>query len=160
MGSNSRYNYAAGTSGKTVVARLKPKTDLIGGLIEICNENGIRCGAIVCGLGTLDGAVVLTAAPTPGTKSGVGYSEPIIVKGMIEFICGQGIIMEKEGDLFIHFHGLFMDEGGKFYGGHFNPGGNPVLSTIDVVITEAAGVKAMRMLDKDLDLEVMFPQKC
>jgi predicted DNA-binding protein with PD1-like motif len=133
---------------------------LIGGLLEICKENGITCGAIVCGLGTLDGAVVLTAAPAPGTKSGVGYSEPIIVKGMIEFICGQGIIMEKEGDLFIHFHGLFMDEGGKFYGGHFNPGGNPVLSTIDVVITEAAGVKALRMLDKELDLEVMFPQKC
>lgn len=159
MGANARFIQAAGKAGRTVVARLKPKTDLVGGLIEICEANNIRCGAVLGGLGTLERAVFLSAAPAPGTKSGIGYSDTIRVEGPVEFICGQGLITEKEGEIFIHFHGMFMDMNMKVYGGHFNPGENPVLSTIDVVIFEAEGVRAPRLMDEELDLVLMFPEK-
>jgi len=154
----NRFLDAAGKAGRTVVARLKPKTDLVGGLIDICKKNGISCGVILGGLGTLEHAVYLTAAPAPETKAKVTYSDPIRLEGPIEFICGQGIIMERADDLFIHFHGIFMDLNLKIYGGHFNPGGSPVLSTFDVIILETEGVQAERRLDEELDLELMFPQ--
>jgi hypothetical protein len=51
-----------------------------------------------------------------------------------------------------------MDLNRKIYGGHFNPGDNPILSTFDVIILEAEGVQAERRLDEELDLELMFPQ--
>ena len=141
-----------------VVARLKPKTDLVGGFIEVCKKHGIKCGVILGALGTLEKAVVFTAVPKPGTKAKVGYSDPLKIEGPIEFICGQGIIMEKNDDLFVHFHGIFMDMKMKIYAGHFNPGENPVLSTMDFIIMETEGVRAQRTLDQDVDLELMLPR--
>lgn len=150
---------AAGTAGRTVVARLKPKTDLVGGFAEVCKKNDINCGVILGGLGTLERAVFRTAVRKPETRARVGYSDPITVEGPIEFICGQGIIMEKEGDLFVHFHGVFMDMDMKVHAGHFNPGGNPVLSTIDFVVVETEGVTAERTMDDELGLELMLPRR-
>lgn len=160
MNAKNRIIQACGNTGKMIVARLRPGSDLIESMINICETNEISCGIILGSLGTLEKAELFTAAPASGTKSGVGYSEPIRVKGPIEFINGQGIIMEREGDIFIHFHGMIMDLDRKIYGGHFNPGNNPVMSTIDIIMIETNSVKAVRKLDPELDLELMFPQKC
>ena len=44
-------------------------------------------------------------------------------------------------------------------GGYANPGGNPVLATIDLVIVEVDGAKLMRRHDPAVGL-VMFSPRC
>lgn len=154
-----RARYAIGQSGRVVVARLLPGTDLVATLRAICMEHSIRAGVVLGALGTLQRVRLLTVARVPTHKSGVGYSEPLVLDGPIEFINGQGIISELEdGTIFVHFHGTVTDTAMNIYAGHFDPIGNPVLSTMDVTIIETIGVQVNRELDPETDLVLNYPR--
>ena len=153
-----RYKCGVGRTGRMLIARLLPGTDLVGGITKLCAAHDIEAGVVTSVMGTLREATIYTAGPRPDLRAGIGYSEPILVVGPIEFITGQGLLsMEDNGKLFVHLHGLISDLQMKVYGGHFFPGGNPVLSTIDVAVTETLGVKVPRVFDPETELALNAP---
>jgi predicted DNA-binding protein with PD1-like motif len=155
-----RARYAVGQAGRVIVARLLPGTDLVATIGEICAEHDIRAGVVLGSLGTLQRARLLTVARVPTHKSGVGYSDPLLLEGPIEFINGQGIISELEdGTIFVHFHGTITDTEMRLYAGHFDPVGNPVLSTMDITIVETIGVHVRRELDPETELVLNYPRE-
>lgn len=154
-----RARYAIGHAGRVIVARLLPGTDLVATIRAICTDHDIRAGVVLGSLGTLQRARLLTVARVPSHKSGVGYSDPLLLDGPIEFINGQGIISELEdGTIFVHFHGTITDTEMRLYAGHFDPVGNPVLSTMDVTIIETLGVRVRRELDPETELVLNYPR--
>ena len=155
-----RARYAIGQTGRVIVARLLPGTDLIATIRALCTEHNIRAGVVLGSLGTLQRARLLTVKRVPTHKSGVGYSDPLLLDGPIEFINGQGIISELEdGTIFVHFHGTITDTEMNMYAGHFDPEGNPVHSTMDITIVETVGVHVRREPDPLTDLTLNYPRQ-
>ena len=140
------------------MVRLLPGTDLVKGITKVCTDHDITAGIVTSVMGTLQRATLYTAAPRPDLKGGIGYSEPMLIPGPLEFITGQGLLsVLEDGELFLHLHGLIIYQEMRIYGGHFGPGGNPVLSTIDVAITEALGVRVPRVFDPETELVLNAP---
>lgn len=160
MQGEHRARYALGQTGRVIVARLLPGTDLVATIRALCTEHDIRAGVVLGALGTLQRARLLTVAKVPTHKSGVGYSDSLLLEGPIEFINGQGIISELEdGTIFVHFHGTITDTEMNQYAGHFDPVGNPVLSTMDITIIETTGVHVRRERDPETDLVLNYPRQ-
>lgn len=156
--SNVKVKYAVGKAGRMVLGRLLPGTDLVEGVTQICEETGIKSGALVCAHGSLRKATFTSATRSNDYKAGIGYMEPIEVEGPIEFIMGQGTITEApDGNVFVHFHAMFCNEKLNYFGGHFNPGGNPVWTTVDIAIIETEGVEATRKYDDETGYTLMDP---
>lgn len=156
MGKEVRFLSGEGTCGRIVAARLKPGTDLIEGIEAACRAHKIKQGFISCVIGSLKQVQYLLPILDSSTPSGIRYSDPIIVNGPIEFTSGQGVICQSpEGEPMIHFHGCFCDADGKSLAGHFSAGGNPVLVTADIIISEINGMRMMRRMDTEVGLMMM-----
>lgn len=152
--SEVRVNYACGTAGKMVAARILPGTDLLTGLEEICNKNGVKYGAVNC-FGSFSAAGFMYLVPMDA-KVGAGYGDVIKKEGPIEFLSGTGIITQNSGKTELHFHGTMCDKTGVVFGGHIVKGQCPVLTTVDVMIQEANGVEMVRAYDEETDLTQVF----
>lgn len=153
--SEVRVNYACGKPGKMIAARILPGTDLLTGLEEICDQNGVKYGAVNC-FGSFSAAGYMYLVPMDA-KMGAGYGDVIKQDGPIEFLSGTGIITQTDkGATELHFHGTMCDKDGKVFGGHIVKGECPVLTTVDVVITEATGVEMIRKYDEETDLTQVF----
>lgn len=159
MDNETRFLAAEGRAERIIVARLLPGTDLIGGIAAVCRMHDIRQGYIGCVIGSLREAVYALPVPDASTPSGIRYSDPIQVGGPIELIGGQGVICQSpEGELLIHFHANFCDPDGKSLAGHFTTGGNPVLVTAEMVITEISGLSMLRRPDPEVGLMMLSPE--
>ena len=66
---------------------------------------------------------------------------------------------QKEGDIFIHLHGLISDKNGDVHGGHLIKGENPVLITCEVMISKVEGARMVRTYDTEVGMEVLMPSK-
>jgi hypothetical protein len=156
MDNEIRFLSAEGTCGRLVAARLRPGTDLIGGITAVCRAHNIQQGYLSCVIGSLKQAQYLLPIIDTSTASGIRYSEPITVSGPIEFTSGQGVICQSpDGELLIHFHGCFCGPDGTSLAGHFAAGGNPVLVTADIIISEINGMRMVRRMDPEVDLMMM-----
>lgn len=154
-----RYYGAAGHFSRVIIARLRPGTDLGEGILSVCKEEGITAGVIISCIGSLQKAVFTYPAPDPSSKVGASYLPPTELPGPIEFLGAQGFIgLNQEGKLALHLHATICDAAGHVYGGHFNPGGNPVLVTMEVAIGQLAGVTLAREYDPETDLPVTRPR--
>lgn len=159
MDNKIRVKWAKGKPRKIVSARILPGTDLISGIEKICSENGIESGTFSV-IGSLEKSTFVLPVIKEGTKKGVGYGEPQTVSGPLEILSGKGFIskdQESESGLFVHFHAIFSDAEGKVYGGHFLPGGNPILLTLDVVIMEFEKITLSREDDPEIGIRVITP---
>jgi predicted DNA-binding protein with PD1-like motif len=137
---------------RTIVGRLFPKTDLIAGIKAVCREHGVRNGAVVSCIGSLNFARFLWALPDPFAKLGFRYGDPVIVAGPLEFIAAQGTIgtlKENRDELFVHMHIAVTDDRGVTRSGHVLEEGNPVCCTIEVVIQAFNGVEFTRAFDEE-----------
>ena len=153
--SEVRVNYACGTPGKTIAARILPGTDLLTGLEQICDQNGVKYGAVNC-FGSFSAAGYMYLVPMDA-KVGAGYGDVIKQEGPIEFLSGTGIITQTDkGVTELHFHGTMCDKEGTVFGGHIVKCQCPVLTTVDVVIQEAKGVEMIRKYDEETDLTQVF----
>ena len=156
MDDEVRFLSAEGTCGRFVAARLKPGTDLIGGIMAVCRAHNIKQGYISCVIGSLKQAQYVLPIADASTASGIRYGDPITVSGPIEFTSGQGVICQSpDGELLIHFHGCFCDPDGKSLAGHFSAGGNPVLVTAEMILAEILGMRMMRRIDPEVGLMMM-----
>jgi len=153
-----RVQCAQSKAGRVVFGRIYPGTDIIDGILKICEENHIRYGTIVTMIGSLSRGRFVHAIPEPSAKMGIKYSEPVQIDGPLEFLSGQGIIgLSDHAKPIIHLHGLLCDKNKKIYGGHFIGTGNPVLVTMEVVIQELEGVRLIKLQDEETDFPLFKP---
>lgn len=154
-----RVKWAEGKPRRIVSARILPGTDLILGIEKICLENGIESGTFSV-IGSLEKATFVLPVIKEGAKKGVGYGDSQTVSGPLEILSGKGFISkdhESDSGLFIHLHAIFSDAEGKIYGGHFLPGGNPVLLTLDVILMEYDKISLSREEDPEIGIRVITP---
>jgi predicted DNA-binding protein with PD1-like motif len=152
-------HYAIGKTGKLLPTRLKTNTDITAGLKAVCDDNGIKYGAVIFGIGSIRKLTYQVLAPKPETKLGAGYTDPQEIPGPVEVVSMHGIIFQSDdGQTLLHLHGTFSDQEGKVFGGHIVAGGNPVLATLDAYIVEAVGAETIRQMDEDIGMPVGIPQ--
>ncbi|MCW3975660.1 MAG: DUF296 domain-containing protein [Candidatus Bathyarchaeota archaeon] len=163
MSEEIRYAGSEAKFGRIIQARLKPGTDLMGGLHKICEDYRIKNGVITCCIGSLRRTAFKFLIPNEALKLGSAYGDPYEMDGPIEFLGGQGLICELEdGNRAIHLHGLLNRtsvENGKpkpdfVIGGDFGVGTdkNPILATMDIMIMELKGVNITRKYDDETEI--------
>ena len=159
MEKNKSFVSVEAHKGRTIAARLLPGTDLVTGIEEVCRAHHVQYGYFGSVMGSLRQATYVIAVPDPTAPMGFKYCEPLVEQGPIECICGQGVICQSEkGELLTHLHAHGVTPDGKNFAGHFSPGGNPVLATIDLVIVEVDGAKLMRRHDPAVGLVMFSPE--
>jgi len=152
-------HYAIGKAGKLIPVRLRTHTDVTNGLKAVCEENGIKYGAVIFGIGSIRQLTYQVLGPKPESKLGAAYTEPQVLPGPIEVVSMHGIIFQSDdGQTLLHLHGTFSDQEGKVFGGHIVAGGNPVLATLDAYIVETVGAETIRQMDEDIGMPVGIPQ--
>jgi len=151
-------HYAAvGKPGRTIVARLRPGTDLLTGLKELAEEHGIKAAYIPAIIGGVDGAIIEVARPSAESPVGV-VAKKIELTGPIAICGAQGMICEMEdGSIEPHIHITFVDSNGHLHGAHLEAGAAPVTTTADVIMQEVLGVKFGRGFDEDVKTTLFFP---
>lgn len=155
-----RIQSVEGGTGRTIVGRLYPGTDLLLGIGEACRQHDVEYGLISCAIGCLDKATFIYPIPHPEGKIGIVYCDPVVVEGPVEFLGGQGVICQSDDKQhLIHFHASVSDPEMRVWGGHFIPNGNTVLATIDFVIQEITNVNMMRRYDEKTGFVQFYPER-
>ncbi len=151
--------HASGRFAKAVPVRLRTGTDVMEGLKRVCEQQGIKHGAILMGIGSLRQLSYQVLTPKPETKLGAGYTEPTVIPGPVEILSLQGVVFQSEaGETLLHVHGTFSDQHGKVYAGHVVAGANPILATLDAMVAEVADVKLIRRMDPEVGLGLFTPE--
>lgn len=154
-----RTKCVCGKFGKIIPVRLLPGTDLMNGLKKVCEDNGVRHGTLLTAIGSLRKLTIQVLVPNEKVKLGAAYTKPQTIPGPIEILGIQGVILETEtGEVVLHLHGIFCDKDGKTFGGHIVPDENPVLATLDAVISEVTGVRLTRRYDEETELNLFSPE--
>ena len=134
--------FAKGSFRNIYAIRFEPGEDVLLGLQKFCEDHGVGHGAILSGIGSLEGCSFFDPDELPGKPGLYGYS---------------GIICtEESGKPSLHVHATFADKEGKEYGGHFKEG-NRVLTTVELVIGELDGINMSRRTDPSRGVMVFEP---
>ena len=149
---------AQGKLGRLIALRLKPGTDVLLGLQEACERNGINNGVILSAIGSLNGVQYCNPVELP-TKAGYGYGEILHLTGPIELTNASGIIChDDEGETNLHVHMTLTDRHGNAHGGHLVEG-TKVLLTVDVILAEIEGLVMGRKFDEELEVPLFAPRQ-
>ncbi len=152
--------HASGRFGKIVPVRLRPGTDVMDGLKQVCAQHKIKHAAILMGIGSLRQLSFQVLIPKPETKLGAGYTEPMVVKGPVEILSLQGVVFQsEEGEMLLHVYGTFADQAGKIYAGHVVMGANPILATLDALIAEMEDVRLIRRTEPEVAMALFTPEQ-
>ena len=155
-----RVSHVAGKFGRMIPARVRPGTDVMEALRKVCEEHGVKYGAVLFGIGSLRQLSYQVLVPKKDSIWGAGYTEPEVIPGPIEIVGIRGVIFQSEDgkETLLHIHGTFSDQKGKVFGGHLVMGQNPVLATCDAMIAELTDAKMVRRLDPELGLGAFNPE--
>ena len=149
---------AQGKLGRVIAVRLKPGTDVLLGLQEACERNGINNGVILSAIGSLQDPHFCNPVELP-TKAGYGYGETLHLTGPIELTNASGIIChDDEGNTNLHVHMTVTDRHGTAHGGHLVEG-TKVLLTVDVILAEIEGLVMGRKFDEELEVPLFAPRQ-
>jgi uncharacterized protein len=113
--------------------RLKPKEDLKKSITQYARVNGIKAGAMVTCVGSLEQFHLRYANLEHGTKK----------KGHFEILSCSGTFSDDGTG---HFHLSVSDETGHTIGGHLLDD-NVVFTTAEIVITELLHLRFERVVD-------------
>lgn len=154
----TRIQLVHGTTGRVALVRLQRDTDLVTGIIDACRQAGFKTACVQMMIGSLRSAEISWTRPSETTKRGSERTPPIKIPGPVELITGQAeICLVDEARPVYHVHGVVTDPDGKAWGGHIYTGGNPVHSTVDILITEVEGAYMKWFYDEEIDLELPVP---
>ena len=84
--------YAGGSFKKVYAIRFEPGEDVMLGLQNFCETQGIGHGVIVSGIGSLEGCSFFDPMEIPGKPGLYQYGDPIELPCPIELIAMNGII--------------------------------------------------------------------
>lgn len=154
----NRIKTAEGRPGRIVAARLLPGTNLMSGIVEVCDKHGIKNGIVVSAIGSLKTVKYMDPIPRPDLKSKYAYGEPMTAEGPIELLSLAGSVCHADdGKVLLHLHATMCLADGKAFGGHVCEDGSEVLLTADVVIAEVDGVNFVRRYDEETGMFMYSP---
>ena len=157
--SDVRYEAATGKVGNVLVARLRPGSDLIPAIRQLCVDYDIKNGYIASCIGALHTTRYVYGIADPAEKGGAGVSEEQISSKVVQFLSAQGNICHDEGGKpQVHIHGIFCEDG-LVKGGHFDQPGNIIAATMDVVIQEVLNVDMTQRFDSEIDQFCLYPDQ-
>ena len=87
---NVRYTAAVGKPGRLLIVRLRSGSDLINGLLQVCEDYGIKNGYIGTCIGSLYESRFIYGMPDDSLKSRAGFSPEQDTGHVTEFIAAQG----------------------------------------------------------------------
>ncbi len=130
--------------GETYYVRMDRGDEIISGLLEICEKEGIR-SAIYSGIGGCSGAEIQTFIPETGSF------ETEKLQGMLELISLNGnIVTDDEGKYYHHTHALFSYKDGEKHctsAGHIRS--ITVLYTAEIELRPVTGGRIGRRSDPE-----------
>jgi hypothetical protein len=134
-----------GKAGKTVFSRLLEGEDLLESIKNRAETSGIRAGFFI-----LIGSVKHAAF---GYYKDGKY-ETTCLQGPLEVAsCTGNVAVDEKGEVVIHAHVVVSNEKGEAFGGHLMKG-SEVGATAELIMVEAAGVKAQRVYDEKTKLKL------
>ena len=147
-----RYVHRTGGSGGVLIIRLKPGSDLIRSISRIAEDEGIKAGVILSGVGLLREAHIRNCRELP-------EEYPITDKNRIftkfdrplEILALSGNISEVDGKPLVHAHiALSYVEDGKIsvIGGHLLEG-CIVFGFAEIFIMKLEGVRMIKSFDDE-----------
>ena len=156
---SEEFNAAQGRMGRVVVIRLKPGTDLLGGLQAACDRYQIYNGVVISAIGSLKKVRFCDVEALPEKKCGYGYGKILALDETIELTGAGGVICsDAEQNINLHIHISMSDKNGKAYGGHLVEG-TEVLMTADIVLGEIEGISMLREYDEEMDVYLLNPKQ-
>ncbi len=130
-----------------IMGCLGPGEDLIQGLKKVCEKHQVTAGSISC-IGSLS---TVSIVQLDYDNQHMAYSKPIFWDTPVELLSGNGLVgLDEQGQLDIHFHGVFIDHRKTISGGHFLEGKNIVAITLEFTIIVSEGIQPIRELYKPL----------
>jgi len=134
-----------GKAGKTVFSRLLEGEDLFESIKNRAEISGIRAGFFI-----LIGSVKHAALGYYND----GKYETTCLQGPLEVAsCTGNVAVDEKGEVVIHAHVVVSNEKGEAFGGHLMKG-SEVGATAELIMVEAAGVKAQRVYDEKTKLKL------
>lgn len=146
-------------NNKVVSGRLLPGTNLIDGILKICEEENIESGVILTAIGSFKEINLVHAIEDESMPSGIDYTPPINLIEPMELLTGQGTIGRNEsGELDVHMHGVMVNGEFEVLGGHFLNDKNIVLATVELSILKIEDGNIERSHDDETGF-VLFKYK-
>lgn len=156
---NSEFQAAEGKISRVIVLRLKPGTDLLGGIQAACERYQVHNGVILSAIGSLACVRYCDVEALPGKKCGYGYGKVLTLDETIELTGAGGVVCsDAEGNINLHIHICMSDKTGRAYGGHLVEG-TRILMTADIVLGEIEGVSMLREYDPEMDVYLLSPRQ-
>jgi hypothetical protein len=148
----NRYDLRSGGTGRVMVARLKPGSDLLGALQEMVEDEGVEAGVILSGVGLLEDARLRNCKSLPEefpitdeNRTYLSFSRPLEILSM------SGNISMAEGSPLVHAHvTLSYIEGDEIgvVGGHLIEG-CIVFGFAEIIIMELKSVQMEKRFDEE-----------
>ena len=154
----TRFNSAEGQAGRIISARLLPGCDFMQGIIDLAVQHQVQA-AWVNGFGSLAKAAFSPLIRLCGDPADRVERQPNVeLPGPLEMWTGMGRLgVPKQGEPFLHFHGMITTQDGQVLGGHFFPGGNTVYATFEVHIQEIIGTAFTYEPDPVVEIPLVEP---
>ena len=154
-----RYDTRTGSSGRVVVARLKPGCDLLRSLQQVVEEKGIKAAVILSGVGLLGAAGIRNCKTLPeefpitdNNRSYMSFEKPLEIIGL------SGNVSVAEGKPLVHAHitlSYVEKDEIKVIGGHLIEGCT-VFGFAEVFILELSGIEMVKSYDEETKTLQLF----
>ncbi|WP_077213424.1 PPC domain-containing DNA-binding protein [Bacillus dakarensis] len=130
-----------------LMGRVGAGEDLLTGIKNELQKHGITAGSVTC-IGSLS---QLSFVQFEYENKTLSYSKPIEWDTPVELLSGNGVIgVREDGELDIHFHGVFMDHKKSISGGHFLEGGNIVAITVEFTVLATSAIQTKKEFNHSL----------
>ena len=154
-----KFVYRSGSPGKILVARIKSGNDLLLSLKNVVEENGIKAGTILSGVGLLGKARIRNVKEFPKHFPISDEQRAVVsLNGPLEILCLSGNISMVEGKPSIHIHAslsYYRDNSINVVGGHVIEGCT-VYSFAEVVIMEIENISMEKRFDEETKTFQLF----
>jgi len=155
----NRYVSQFGKTGRILVARIKPNSDLIGSIYNLVVENDVRAGVILSGVGLLQKARLRNCKALPqqypitdANRAFLTFERPL------EILALSGNVAEAEGKPRVHAHvTLSYVEGdeARVVGGHMLEG-CIVFGFAEIFVMEVEGADMRKEFDEETKTLQLF----
>jgi len=154
-----RYDTRTCSSGRVVVARLKPGCDLLRSLQQVVLEKGVKAAVILSGVGLLGAAGIRNCKTLPeefpitdNNRSYMYFEKPLEIIGL------SGNVSLADGKPLVHAHvtlSYVENDMIKVIGGHLIEGCT-VFGFAEVFILELSGIEMVKSYDEETKTLQLF----
>lgn len=159
---STQVRYAVGALGRVIVARLSPGTELLSGITEMMEREGLRYAVILGGAASLRGVRLRNVRFEPEAWP-IRDEHRVFIElpGPLELLSISGNVSRRpDGAIHLHAHVVVSTGGpvpGQTFGGHLVEGA-VVLSTAEISIAEIEGIALARRMDPETRTLELYPE--